>query len=465
MQLSDDQQQALDMVLTWFSGKTKTYEPFVLTGGAGTGKSTIVSAILDALPLQKTDILMLAPTGTAVKNVQLKTPGYPAQTISSFIEKPYTVIDLIDNATGEKVKTLRSKKDVGQVDISLADSPFNPDDYGYIKSLTSTVRQKGLRVDVNVGFKFRDDIETGFKLLIIDEWGMVSQEKADVLRQLGVPFLALGDPYQLKPVGAVQNSLITDTSRTGYYHELTTTHRQAGDNPVLAVATSARQQKNWRQTARQVAGSNVATIDISKLSKDRLANLIARADVVLSASNASVRQYNALGHQHVYDVDNDTVGLGEKILFTMNTHTKDQSGAPLFTNGTLGTINKIYQEYPEFGLAHVQVLVDGQTTDIIINTLSLTDSRVSKSTLNKSHSKAVQDILAKRAYLEVQSLGGELDEIVYVAYGYAMTVHKSQGKEWANVVFDTDVPARMRSNEAPLIYTGITRAKENIIFI
>jgi len=95
----------------------------------------------------------------------------------------------------------------------------------------------------------------------------------------------------------------------------------------------------------------------------------------------------------------------------------------------------------------------------------LTDSRVSKSTLNKSHSKAVQDILAKRAYLEVQSLGGELDEIVYVAYGYAMTVHKSQGKEWANVVFDTDVPARMRSNEAPLIYTGITRAKENIIFI
>ena len=465
MKLSDDQQQALDMVLAWFNSPAKTTEPFILTGGAGTGKSTIVSAILDALPLAKTDILMLAPTGTAVKNVQLKTPGYPAQTISSFIEKPYTVIDLIDNASGEKVKTLRNKKDVSQVAIQLADTPFDPDDYGYITALTSTVRQKGLRVDVNVGFKFRDDIDTAFKLLIIDEWGMVSQEKADVLRQLGVPFLALGDPYQLKPVGATQNALITDTSRTGYYHELTTTHRQAGDNPILAVATSARQNKNWRQTARQVAGSNVATLNIAKLTKTRLADLIARADVVLSASNASVRQYNALGHQHVYDVDNDTVGINEKILFTMNTHAKDQSGAPLFTNGTLGTINKIYQEYPEFGLAHVQVLVDSQTTDVIINTLNLTDSRVSKSALNKSHSQSVQNILAKRAYIEVASLGGELDEIVYVAYGYAMTVHKSQGKEWANVVFDADVPTRMRSHEAPLIYTGITRAKENIIFI
>lgn len=465
MKLSDDQQQALDMVLAWFDSAKKYSEPFVLTGGAGTGKSTIVSAILDALPLEKTDILMLAPTGTAVKNVQLKTPGYPAQTISSFIEKPYTVIDLIDNASGEKVSTLRNKKDMRAYDLDLAELPFNPDDYSYVKALTDTVRRKGLRVDVNVGFTYRDDINTAFKLLIIDEWGMVSEDNARVLREIGVPFLALGDPYQLKPVGAVQNSLITDTSRTSYYHELTTTHRQAGDNPILTVATSARKNQNWRRVAKQVSGSNVAVINMARMTKTALAKLVSRADVVLSASNANVRQYNAMGHAQSFPELDTSIGAGEKILFTMNTRAKDQSGAPLFTNGTLGVVTQVYQDMPDLGLAHVQVSVDGQTTDVIINTLNLTDSRVSKSALNKSHSKSVQEILERRAYIEIASLGGDLDEIVYVAYGYAMTVHKSQGKEWANVLFDADVPTRMRSNEAPLIYTGITRAKENLIFI
>jgi ATP-dependent exoDNAse (exonuclease V), alpha subunit - helicase superfamily I member len=466
MELSTDQQTALDKVTAWFNNDAvKRREPFILTGGAGTGKSTIVSAILDALPLKKTDILMLAPTGTAVKNVQLKTPGYPAQTISSFIEKPFTVIEVIDNKTNERVDVLRNKRDVSRFDIDLGqEQAFNPDDYAYMTALSQTLARNNMRAEANVGFKYRDDIDTAFKLLIIDEWGMVSEDKSQVLRRLGVPFLALGDPYQLKPVGAVQNSLIVDRSRTDFYHELTTTHRQAGDNPILQIATSARNNKNWRKTASHVKGEHVGILSSIASSNAKLANLIARSDVVLSASNASVRAYNKLGHDKVYD-NKTLLGAGEKILFTMNTTTKDSSGAPLFTNGTLGTIGEVKEIYDNYGLAKVTVIVDDVTTEVIVNTLNLTDSRVSRSNLNNSRGGRIQRTLAKRAFVDIASFGTDVDEIVFIAYGYAMTVHKSQGKEWPNVVFDTDVPAQMRSNEASLIYTGITRAKENIIFI
>ena len=45
-----------------------------------------------------------------------------------------------------------------------------------------------------------------------------------------------------------------------------------------------------------------------------------------------------------------------------------------------------------------------------------------------------------------------------VEYGYALTVHLSQGSEWDNVIYDLSMPPQKKA-----LYTGITRAKQSLL--
>lgn len=56
----------------------------VLTGGPGTGKSTITKALVDAFSKNKTQFFLLSPTGKATRRLEECT-GYKAQTIHKFL--------------------------------------------------------------------------------------------------------------------------------------------------------------------------------------------------------------------------------------------------------------------------------------------------------------------------------------------------------------------------------------------
>jgi exodeoxyribonuclease V len=49
-------------------------------------------------------------------------------------------------------------------------------------------------------------------------------------------------------------------------------------------------------------------------------------------------------------------------------------------------------------------------------------------------------------------------------YGYALTVHKSQGSQWDNVVL-FDESYAFREHRARWLYTGLTRAAEKILVV
>lgn len=478
-QLSDDQQTALDKVLTWWQGQDKYKEPFVLTGSAGTGKSTIVREILQSLPLIPEKIIMLAPTGTAVKNIQQKNPEIQAQTISSFIERPFTYVNIIDPKTGDIVSSITNVKDLKKSDYIVTDDEklkFEPQDFGFMRVLSTAVAKHGLYAETAVGFKLKDedmDMATRIalpQLIVIDELGMVSEDKFEHIRDMGIPIFGLGDPYQLKPVASVQNKIISDTKRTDFYHELTVVHRQDGENPIVAVATSARQGKDWLSDARRLESSSVVVAKYLRDDPDQLGQLIARADMVLSPSNFSVQAFNKMAHDILHP--NTKLAVGEKILVTSNTSEKE-NGSPVLTNGMQGVITELVDTpvvASDLDLQLVKIQTHSQTLTVLANTVHLSDTRTKYSELAKTKSVKLQQILLARArtYLDegkVFDLGADLDEIIYISYGYAMTVHKSQGKEWQNVVFDTEIPQRMQANAQPLVYTAITRAKENLIFI
>lgn len=141
---TDHQYQAIQAVASQLS----TNQIAVLKGIAGSGKSFSIPFIIDALNFNPEDVLLLAPTGIAAKNIG-------GQTIHSFRYKPIIENDIL----------------IGFIPIELSEYEWIP------------------------------------KLIIVDEYSMVEQQLIDDLAILGSKILLVGDQAQLPPVSGTNNFL------------------------------------------------------------------------------------------------------------------------------------------------------------------------------------------------------------------------------------------------------------------
>jgi exodeoxyribonuclease V alpha subunit len=80
IQLADKQKQAIQAAIQ--------HKVIVITGGPGTGKTTVIKALIEIYIQMKVRILLAAPTGRAAKRMTEAT-GYPAMTIHRLLEYSY----------------------------------------------------------------------------------------------------------------------------------------------------------------------------------------------------------------------------------------------------------------------------------------------------------------------------------------------------------------------------------------
>lgn len=178
--LTDEQNGAVKAIKEWFNDKSIcTVKPFILAGFAGTGKSSILPFIIDALGLKDFDVHYCAYTGKAA--MVLRKKGLPATTIHSLMYVPYT------------------------------------DDRGKLR------------------FKRNTALRYGIKLIVVDEASMVNKGLKEDLETYDIPILYVGDHGQLPPISKDQVNLML---RPNY--RLERIHRQALDNPIIQVATMVR---------------------------------------------------------------------------------------------------------------------------------------------------------------------------------------------------------------------------------
>ncbi|QOY37700.1 ATP-dependent DNA helicase [Anaerobacillus isosaccharinicus] len=177
--LSEMQKNGIALAKAWFKNKKKESKVFTISGYAGTGKTTIVKALIEELGIKPNKITYVAPTGKAA--LQLVRNGNNATTIHKLI---YSV---------------------------------NEDKQG------------------NISFLKKDrDALSEFSLIIVDEVSMVSKEILNDLLYYGVPIIALGDSGQLEPIGEDHGLLKKPDVM------LTEIHRQAADNPIIHLSMLAR---------------------------------------------------------------------------------------------------------------------------------------------------------------------------------------------------------------------------------
>lgn len=278
-------------------------------------------------------------------------------------------------------------------------------------------------------FKLNRDSDVGTaKLVIIDECSMVGPELGADLLSFGTRVLVLGDPAQLPPVKG-----------TGFFIDakpdfmLTDIHRQAADNPIIRMSMDVREGRRL-QLGRH---GDSRVVRRGELGREELAAAVMAADQVLCGINRTRRSFNArLRELHgMAEMGDWRPVAGDRLICLRNN--KDKG----LLNGSLWDLIEIGHQNDSITEGKVES-ADGTSAGKVEIVVPV------------EFFKGAEDQLDWK-------MRRECDEF---DYGYAITVHKSQGSQYDDlVVFDESGAFRdCRMNH---LYTAITRAAERITVV
>jgi ATP-dependent exoDNAse (exonuclease V) alpha subunit len=363
MSWSPQQEQALAAVKDWI--KDEGNQVFRLFGYAGTGKTTLAKEIAES---SEGEVMFGAFTGKAA-SVMRRKGCRGARTIHSMIYKLKNQVD------GKPEFELDLESDVKEAD-----------------------------------------------LLIIDECSMLGEDIGKDLLSFGTKILVLGDPAQLPPIKG-----------TGFFTDakpdfmLTEVHRQARDNPIIAMSMLIRERQSLQH------GSYGDSRVIAKA--DITSGEILAADQVIVGLNRTRQLYNGRIRQ-LLNRQPETPVAGDKLICLRN-----DRHVGVF-NGSMWTATKIkHKKRKQLFKMHIVSADDERDSESIV------DAREeffngTEGTLPWQTKKGTQEF----------------------TFGYAITCHKSQGSQWGNtVVFDES--GCFRDDAARWKYTAITRAADRVTVV
>lgn len=262
----------------------------------------------------------------------------------------------------------------------------------------------------------------GARLLIIDECSMVDAKMGRDLESFGVPILVLGDKAQLPPI-----------SGAGYFtnhpadFELTQIHRQAGQDPII----------QWANTARAGKVISGGVFGSSK---------------VISAK--------ALEYQEVLDADQVLAGTWPKVTY-LNNRIREILGRP---HGVPVVWDKLVcrKNNRGKGVLNGEIWFVKDITDVKVDKIFMV--------LSAEIGGSEVSVCVDPACFTVKSRD-ELDELIkrtkdrdVFTFGNVLTVHQAQGSEWDRVVLFDESKA-FRNDQFKWLYTGITRAAKSLIIV
>lgn len=441
--LTPKQEKAVKTVVSRIKGLNMPEPLTTLEGYAGTGKSTILPHILESLGFAPERVSFLAPTGKAAKVMRqkLKSQGFPGNTstIHSAIyrAKPAPIAKLEDDL-------VRQEEELSLliIEANLTSPGADPDQHPEVrkhKKLIAALRQQltdAYRED-KVNFQLNpDSLVAHSDLIIIDEGSMVGKVMANHLFSFGVPILAMGDPGQLPPVED-EPGLLTGTPDVF----LTEVHRQAADNPIIHLATLARQGKDLPV---KDYGSGVRVMKRKEYAD--YFDLEDRPQFLVGTNKTRWKVNQQLRCEFGFTEDpKHRVGpqAGEALIVCKNNRDN-----PDLVNGTECTATSSADLVT--GEAKLMLSFDDE------NGVPYRDKSVFQGLFECHFSKKNNGFTApERTAWRARKSAIEMD------WAYAITVHKSQGSQWDDVVVIDESSVFGRDADKHL-YTAVTRAAKTL---
>jgi len=287
-----------------------------------------------------------------------------------------------------------------------------------IHSLIYKARESGEEAP---SFELWDDAPAArASLIVIDECSMVDSELGQDLLSFGAPLLVLGDPAQLPPVSG--GGFFTGQEPDAM---LTEVHRQAEDDPIVWLSMQVREGKKLelgRYGETEVVRKN-------NLDPSRVLN----ADQVLVGRNNTRRAYNQRLRER-RGMEGEFPIAGDKLVCLRNNRKKG-----LFNGGLWRVSERKTSRTP--GVLKLRLLPEEDFS---------AGRAIRVSVKNECFTGGIEkyDWQERRRHDEFD-------------YGYVLTVHKSQGSQWDDVVLFDESFAFPDSRDRWL-YTGITRAAKRL---
>lgn len=270
------------------------------------------------------------------------------------------------------------------------------------------------------------------KLIVIDEGGMVLKRMLPHILKHGIKVLVAGDPGQLPPVGDDPAFLTGEN-----IPELTELMRQQTGNPIIYLARRARRGLDIHCG---VYGNKALVIEDKDLTNEMVlsvGNIICGTNKTRDMFNNTIR---ALKH-----IETPYPQYGERIICRNNNWNKEIDNIAL-ANGLQGycispyNVSNMYDG--KYRLDFLPDLLNHPFNGIEIDYKYINSPATVRNQMKNS----------------MKFKNGELFE-----YAHAITTHLSQGAEYPAAIFYEEFLGRDINDR--LKYTGITRAKEYLIYV
>lgn len=421
---------------------------FILKGYAGTGKTSLINALVKTLESAGISSVMMAPTGRAAK-VLTAYSERPAFTIHKKIYRQRGSGDALGNFTlnyNRERETWFIVDEASMINNEFSDnSPFG----------------SGRLLDDLIEFVYSG---TGCKLILA------------------------GDTAQLPPVGTDRSPAL-DEDIVGMYGfnivsvELKEVVRQSEESGILMNATSIRKRIGEINYAVPVFETDGYS-DIFHVRGDRLVEELEQAysavgangTIVIVNSNRMANRYNQ-GIRNRILFREEEISSGDMIMIVKNNYhwVTGIEGLEFIANGDIAKIKRISSFEERYGFRFADMILELPDYNIDLEVKVNLDSLNSEKASLTAEQNRELFFQTEEDYRHIKTKRKRYEAIrndpffnaLQIKFAYAVTCHKAQGGQWERVFIDQGM-----FNRAPVtldylrwLYTAITRATEQLCLV
>lgn len=412
----------------------------IITGGPGTGKTTVIKGIIEILKvMDEQTILLLAPTGKAAKRITEST-GLPALTIHRALA-----------TSSEGISSYRD----------------NNSDIESLGSAQCVIIDESSMMDLELFSRLMGSINNNNRVVFVgDIFQLPSIGAGNVLKDLisskKIPTMQLEQIYRQAGGYIIENAYRIKNGKMPLLMEPDSKDFFFVDESSILVANNKISiiDKLIRDILPAALGNNDFHNDLQILAPSK------RSELGVKNINKYMQYYYSGVNETLYkkildDPKNDTypgqIDMNRlyKMNITLPISQSNDSDEDTFLsvgdkviNGTNNYDKNVFNG--EIGIV----------TKIMLNSKYL-DKLDNGATINRDLKDIDYDVYIR---FDDREIAFDRDDLNAIQLAYCLTIHKSQGSEYKYLILcmETDPKIMLQRN---LLYTGLTRAKKMVILI
>ena len=423
---------------------------FLLKGYAGTGKTSLIGALVKTMDQLEQKCILMAPTGRAAK-VFSHYAGHPAYTIHKKIYRQKSFSNEVDNFS--------INDNLHQHTLFIVDE-------------ASMIANDGLSGSMFGTGRLLDDLIQY------------------VYSGQGCRLMLIGDTAQLPPVGEEESPALSADALKGYGLEvyegmLTEVVRQLHDSGILWNATELRryiaEEDYFTLPPIRVEGfpdiKVVPGNELIETINDCYEQVSMDETIVVCRSNKRANIYNK-GIRNMILYREEELEGGDLLMVAKNNYfwTEGCKEIDFIANGDIAEVRRVRREREMYGFRFADVTLRFSDYNdmeleatVLLDTLHTESPALPKEMNDKLFYAVLEDyadITIKRERMKKMKSDPYYNAL-QVKYAYAVTCHKAQGGQWKRVFLDQGYMTEdmLSPDYFRWLYTAFTRATEALYLV